>query len=470
MRFPVLAKLGSLALVGVVLCGVLARIQGLVDERGLRQLEAVRGVEQAHAGAQAGLGPLLLRRCTERWPEALPTAGREPVTAERSFELRQLPAQLAIDAATTAEPLHRGLFKVNTWSAHMVLQARFDDRAALRPVAGHAGGQVQCDAPQAVLALSDVRGIRVAQVQLDGAPLAVRPGTAGGKYPHGLQATLPAGVVDGDSGHAPATVRVTLDLVGTSGLAWVPAADQSTWTLRSDWPHPSFGGQFVPAQREVRADGFRASWALSSLATTAAADVSRDVGLCVPAGTTVDGDPLPKGDDCLDTMAVSFIDPVNPYVLSDRATKYALLFIVLTFVAVGLVEVLSGRRVHPVQYGLVGLALSLFFLLLLSLSEHLAFGLAYAAAAAACALLLAFYASAMLGRRAAGAGFGLGVAALYGLLYALLQAEQNALVIGSVMLFAALAAVMTLTRRVDWYALFARLRAQPAESAGQAAR
>jgi inner membrane protein len=461
----VVSKLAALAVVGLVLCGVLARIEGLVDERGQRRDEAVRGVEQAHAGSQAGLGPLLVRRCTERWDETLPTAGREPVVGERSFVLRQLPAQLGVDAATAAEPLYRGLFKVNTWSGHLVLDARFDDRAALRPVAEHPGGRVQCEAPQAMLALSDVRGIRMAQAQLDGVPLAVRPGTPADKYPHGLQAALPADVVDGSAGRAPTTLRVVLDLVGTSGLAWVPAADQLTWTLRSDWPHPSFGGQFVPTRREVRTDGFQATWVLSSLATTAAADVGRDVGLCVPAGAGADGEPVPKGDNCLDTMAVTFIDPVNPYVLSDRATKYALLFIVLTFVAVGLVEVLSGRRVHPVQYGLVGLALSLFFLLLLSLSEHLAFGLAYAVAATACALLLAFYASAMLGRRTAGAGFGAGIAALYGLLYALLQMEQNALVIGSVMLFAALATVMAMTRRVDWYALFGRLRAEPAAAA-----
>ena len=159
---------------------------------------------------------------------------------------------------------------------------------------------------------------------------------------------------------------------------------------------------------------------------------------------------------------VSFIDPVNPYVLTDRATKYALLFIVLTFVCVALTEVLARRRVHPVQYTLVGLALALFYLLLLSLSEHIAFGAAYAAASAACVGLLGFYARHMLGSARAGAAFGAGIALLYGALWSLLQMEQTALVIGSLLLFTMLAAVMVATRRVDWYALFDGLRRVPA--------
>lgn len=121
---------------------------------------------------------------------------------------------------------------------------------------------------------------------------------------------------------------------------------------------------------------------------------------------------------------MSFVDPVNPYPLSDLAIKYGLLFIALTFVAVAMVEVMRRLRVHPIQYLLRGCALSIFFLLLLSLSEHLSFAL-----------------------------FGAGVAGLYGALYALLQMEQTALVIGSVLLFAVLAAVMALTRRIDWYGL-----------------
>jgi inner membrane protein len=314
-----------------------------------------------------------------------------------------------------------------------------------------------------MVALSDVRGVRAATVTADGKPLPVSPGTGAAAYASGLHAQLlPEARVDGEAVVPALAVHVELDLVGTSQLAWVPAADSLRWTLHSDWPHPSFGGQFAPEQREVRPDGFSASWNLSALATTAPADVGRALALCAP-GPVVAAEPADDGsaksDKCLDLMSVAFIDPVNPYVLSDRAVKYDLLFIALTFIAVGLVEVLSGRRVHPVQYLLVGLALSLFFLLLLSLSEHLPFEQAYAAASTACAVLLGTYAASMLGRRVAGALFGLGIALLYGLLYVLLQMEQNALVIGSVMLFAALATVMMLTRRIDWYALFARLRA-----------
>ena len=473
MKFPLLAKMGAIALVGLMLLLVLGRIEGLVQERKGRGEEAARGVEHSHAAAQSVLGPLLERACTEEW-DVVDGAGKDRVvkTASRDFRLQQVPTRLAVDGRTKADPLWRGLFKVNAWVGHFTVAADFASLVPLQPRADHPDGRLKCGAPVLLVALSDVRGVRSATVAADDQALAVEPGTAGSAYTSGLHATLPAARVDGDAAARPLSLHLDLDLIGTSQLAWVPAADSLRWTLASDWPHPSFGGQFAPGQREVRPDGFSATWNLSALATTAPADVARGLALCAPAGVgayDAGDDPTAKSDKCLDLMDVAFIDPVNPYVLSDRAVKYDLLFIALTFIAVALIEVLSGRRVHPVQYLLVGLALSLFFLLLLSLSEHLPFERAYAAAAAACAALLGFYASAMLGRPLSGLLFGLGIALLYGLLYVLLQMEQNALVIGSVMLFVALAVVMTLTRRIDWYALFARLRGPEASAARPAA-
>src|SRR5678810_806597 len=192
---------------------------------------------------------------------------------------------------------------------------------------------------------------------------------------------------------------------------------------------------------------------------------------------------------CVETFGVAFMDPVSPYVLADRATKYGLLFIALTFVGVGAVEVTGipsrfalrssplGRpgglrrlRVHPIQYVLVGSGIAVFFLLLVSLSEHVPFAIAYLAAAAACTALLTFYGSFVLRGSRAGALFGAAIAALYGALYALLQLEQTALLLGSIMLFAVLAGIMVATRRIDWYGLFERMqRAQDGAPAAQAA-
>jgi len=238
--------------------------------------------------------------------------------------------------------------------------------------------------------------------------------------------------------------------------------------LKADWPHPSFGGRFLPTAREVHDDSFSATWNVSSLATTAPNDFLHRMALCAPGGdvdsattaATRTAPAAPAG--CIESFSVAFIDPVNPYSLSDRAIKYGLLFIALTFVAVGMTEVMRRVRVHPIQYLLVGCALSIFFLLLLSLSEHLRFDLSYAIAAAACVLLLGVYARHLLGGARAGAVFAAGVAALYGALYALLQMEQTALVIGSVLLFAVLAGVMWMTRRIDWYRL---LRGESAPAA-----
>lgn len=462
MRFPLLSKTIAIAAVVLLLCLVLGRIDSLVAERSARQAEARRSVEQSMAGAQVVMGPLLARRCSEEWEVATGDGrDRRVSTDKREFTLTSPPQTLAVSGEARADARYRGLFKVNGYAGPIELQARWPSLAELHARAEHANGRVACEAPLLLLSVSDVRGLRSARVQVDGETLAVEPGSGHPDHPHGLHATLPAARAERDG--EPLLAKVAIDLIGTARLSLVPAAGETRWTLHSDWPHPSFGGRFLPATREVDEKGFKANWSVSSLASSAANDLRRGGATACEA--------IPADDDaayriaarvasaagkppaCLDLLSVDFIDPINPYVLTDRATKYALLFIALTFAGVALVEVLARRRVHPVQYALVGMALALFYLLLLSLSEHMGFGAAYAVASSACVALLGFYATHMLGRIASGLAFGAGAALLYGLLWLLLRMEQTALVIGSVMLFAALAAVMTLTRKVDWYAL-----------------
>lgn len=472
MRFPLLSKALSIGAVLGLVSLALMRIGHLVDERQARQAEAVRSVEQSHAGAQTLVGPWLARSCVEEWDTAVGEGrDRKMQTERREWQWRLAPDRLQANGELHSEPRRRGLYTVHAYGATLKAEATWASGAALVPPPGRQGARLHCGPLRVVLSLGDARGVREATLHANGKALTVAAGTDDPQMPRGLQAALP-GDWDGTPGARSSALQVSMQmgLAGTERLAWVPAAGQTEWHLKSDWAHPSFGGRFLPAQHTVTAQGFDAQWKVSALASPAAADLARGSRPC-PAHTADHAYDSPDATRqappaCLDTLSVRLFDPVNPYVLADRAIKYGLLFVVLTFVAVALVEVLAARRVHPVQYLLVGLALSVFFLLLLSLSEHLPFERAYAAAALACALLLATYAASMLGRARAGGLFGAGIAVLYGLLYALLKLEHDALAVGSVALFAALAAVMTATRRIDWYALFdsARGRSQNVSS------
>lgn len=446
--------------VTLLLLVALARIGWLVDERQQRQRAAEAGVAAAQAGPQVVLGPMVQRRCSEQW-EA--TDAKDP-HQRRDFILSALPAQLQVDGTLNQEPRFRGQFKINGYAGTLALQARWTSLAALVPIAQH-NGRLSCDEPRVVVAFSDSRGLRSVSVSRGESKLAIVPGTGHDSYPRGLHAVLAGVALD-----QPLAVSVAVNLVGMTDFGLVPAASSTQVKLRSDWPHPSFGGRFLPVNSRVDESGFEANWEVSELATSALRDVA--LGRALPTLARDDeagAYPLPvapeeKAKTITDTLAFSMIDPVNPYVMSDRAIKYGLMFIVLTFVCVGLLELLSGRRVHPVQYLLVGLAMTLFFLLLLSLSEHLSFALSYALAAGAATGLLAFYGAAMLGAARRGLGFGALIGTLYGALYVLLNMEKTALLIGAVMLFSVLAAVMTLTRRIDWYGLGGRMMNAPGES------
>ena len=446
---PTFSKLAILAVVTLLLCFVLGEIGGLARERQLRQREAAQGIEQSLAGAQVVGAPLLLRDCRERW--TVLQADKKEGVETRAFQLTATASQFKLNGGLTPEVRYRNLFKVNTYLAQLELQAEWSHLAALEPVAEHPGGKLSCGDPWVVFPVSDPRGIRSASLTRGALAVRVQPGAAGAPW------RGPNAVLDGVNLAAPLALTMKLQLVGTQRLGVVPGADEALVTLQSSWPHPSFSGQFLPVERQVSVSGFTARWQVSALASSAAAGML--AGRALPDLSTPDGSPPPYPDaprgksDALDVMAVGLIDPVNPYVMSDRAIKYGLMFIALTFVTVGLTELLTGRRVHPVQYLMVGMALSLFFLLLLSLSEHLSFLLSYLIAASAAAVVLTQYAAAMLGGWGRGLAFGGGIGLLYGALYVLLSREQTALVIGAVLLFAVLAAVMTLTRRLDWYRL-----------------
>jgi inner membrane protein len=428
------ALMGGLIL--LLLIPLLA-IRSVIADRERYREEAVTKVAQSSAGEQRFIAPLRYIPWTREVEVKVRDDDGNTTTQRRreSGRLVQAPTRLRIDGVLTPSQRRVGLFKVPvyTWKAQV--------RAEFAPMAYEVTPGRVYDQPYLVMGISDVRGL-TGEPSLSIDQRNVKLESGGNDLPavlQGLRAQLPA-LPDTASGALPALADVTLDLqlAGTRALSVVPVGDSNQVTLRSSWPHPGFGGQFLPTERQVDPAGFRAQWSLSSLATGAQAQLT--------AGEQPD------------VLRVDLVDPVDVYTQVDRASKYGLLFVVLTFVGFVLLELIKQLRIHPVQYLLVGLALAIFFLLLLSLSEHIAFWQAYLVSAAACIGLQFFYLVGVLGNRILAAGFAALLTTLYGLLYSLLVSEDNALLMGSLLLFGILAAIMWLTRKLDWYELGSQLR------------
>ena len=461
MKHPLFTKLAALAAIGLLLLFGLSMIDNVVRDRVRYRSLTAQSVAESLAGPQTLMGPLIHSACVESWDvETGKGDERRMVEQRREFRLTAMPEQLKLTTGAAMEERARGLHKVNTYNLKAQITAQWGSLAALVPQSTIKDSRMHCGAPIVMMAVGDARGIRTAQFTLGSQALALKPGTFHPAYSRGLHAALPESVRGKADG---LTATLDLELVGTERLSIVPLGGSTEVLMTSSWPHPSFAGRFLPSEREITKAGFSAQWRLSSLATTAQADIAEGKPVCVGGdsggayASARDSDysaaAVPAQGHCADSFSVAFVEPVNPYSLSDRAIKYGVLFIALTFVAVGLFEVMKKLRVHPVQYLLVGSALCSFFLLLVSLSEHLPFGVSYAVAASACVLLLGYYASHILGGLARGIPLAGGIGVLYGLLYVLLQLEQTALVVGAVALFLVLAAVMVLTREVNWYGL-----------------
>lgn len=431
LRFAIMGGLVLLLLIPLLM------IRSVIADRERYRDEAARRVAQSSAGEQRFVGPLRYIPWT-REIEVKVRDGDGSTAVQRRREsgrLVQAPARLRVDGVLMPSERRIGLFKVPvyTWQAQV--------RAEFAPMPYEAAPDRVYGRPYLAWGISDVRGLTgEPSLSLDGRSVALENGSGDlATVSQGLHARLPA-PRDAGSGMLPALADVTMDLrlAGTRALSVVPVGDSNQVALRSSWPRPAFGGEFLPAERQVDAAGFRAQWALSSLATGAQAQLA--------------------GGKPLDALRVDLVDPVDVYTQADRASKYGLLFVLLTFVGFVLLELIKRLRIHPAQYLLVGLALAIFFLLLLSLSEHIPFWQAYVVSAAACIGLQFFYLAGVLRSRALAAGFAALLTALYGVLYSLLASEDNSLLMGSLLLFGILAAVMWLTRRLDWYELGSQLR------------
>lgn len=430
-------KLAAVLALTLAILIPLSLVRDVIHERQRYRAEAVADVVRSYAGAQAFAGPVLTVPYTE-WSTVLEPDAAGTMRSVRKRVTRQwtfFPAHLQVTGPLTPTVRRRGIYEVPLFTWRGDVQAGFDVT-----LPDDAAPELQREVGTPVLSygITDVRGIRgTPRLEVDGRALGLREGH-GVRQAGGLHARLDA---PGDTQRLRIDTRLTLELAGAESLAIVPLGTRNDVRLASSWPHPSFQGR-SPVESRVGDDGFAAQWQLASVAT--------DVQRAYLAGRALQ--PLPAaGEHSLDALGVVLADPVDAYSQADRATKYGLLFVLLTFVGFFMFELIRALPIHPIQYGLVGLAIAIFFLLLVSLSEHVAFGIAYASAALACIGLIAFYLSAVLRSAARGLGFGAMLALLYAALYGLLVSEDNALVLGAGLLFVILAGVMVVTRHVDWY-------------------
>jgi inner membrane protein len=408
----------------------------LLNDRTHRADQVADEISAVVGGPQTFLGPVL------GVPYSVPATDPKQAPTRDVFVIFPVQGDARVDARS--EVRRRSLFKVPVYQADVAFTARFDlaGLAALAPE----GAILDWSRAELLVAASDARGARsdvaltVAGQTLTAAPASVlsqisttdrSDGQAGGLQFFGVPAAAfakPDAVFD-----ASAKMRFS----GAKRLAVLAYGKTTTLTATSDWASPSFDGGFLPdpGKRSIGPQGFTASWSVPFIA--------RGVPAQGPSETL-----SRLGQTAL---GVSFVEPANPYQSVARSLKYALMFVSLVFLAYFLFETLVGKRVHPAQYLLIGLAQVIFYLLLLSIAEQLGFDAGFAIAAAATVGLISAYAGWVFESRRQGLIALIAFSLLYLLIYVLMRLEDFALLVGAVTSFAAIAAVMYFTRRIDWY-------------------
>jgi inner membrane protein len=438
MQKALLIKTAIVLLLAVLINVPLGMMHGLVTERQNRQAQVSTEIANSYADPQFITGPVLVFPYTEEY-----TLPGETRSQRHAGAIALAPHTLTASGTLAAEIKRRSLFEVPVYTLDSLWEGSFAIPERLDAPLYAAHSRVTWGVPYLSLPVSDPRGFASTPLlEMDGLALPLEQGSGLAFLPSGVKSPLAAPARQRAGTHA---FKIGLKLRGTSQLRVIPLADSLSMQLNSNWPHPGFDGRFLPTpeSQHVGADGFRAHWEVSALATNAQARLLQALG-----------DPASCGSGaCLDSFDVRLVNPTNIYHQSERALKYGFLFIGITFFAFFLFEILKRLAVHPAQYALVGLAQAMFFLLLLSLSEHLAFTTAYAIAALACVVLVGYYLGHVMRGAWRGAGFAALLGACYAALYGLLASEDNALLMGSLLLFVLLAVAMLVTRKFNWYGI-----------------
>ncbi|WP_374366934.1 cell envelope integrity protein CreD [Dongia sp.] len=426
--------LGFLILVMLIPLGM---VEGVVQERFARKLDVIAELGEQWGPPQEISAPILIIPYDTEETQLRSDGTTGAVTIRRYANF--LPATSKVILQAAVEKRYRSIYEVPVYAADVAIAAYFDapdfSPWDVEP------GQIRWREASLAIPLPGARALRQISLKLNGAEQEIEAGLLphqpGGK---GLRADL---ALDGPKA---LNIDLAIALNGRDNIHVLPLGGQSEIEVRSAWPHPSFLGARLPATREISPEGFTAKYSVNHLAS---------------------GIPLAwrNGDftlqaTALDMIGISLVEPGDVHQQTERIVKYGLLIVALTFGTIFIVGLMKHDRVHLVQYLLIGAALALFYLLLLSLAEQMPFSRAYAIASAIDIAIVGLYAGITI-RRVLGLVTGLLLAALHAYMFTLLQMENYALLAGTLGLFVLLVAVMVLTRRIDWYAIGNAPEARP---------
>ncbi|MGV3552420.1 cell envelope integrity protein CreD [Rhizobium sp.] len=417
-------------------------VWALVEERAQRAVEVSNRISAGWGGPQVVNGPYLAVPVTVTHRQ---TVNNQLTTTQSTEWVLLMPEELKVDAKLETEARKLSIYSLPVYNAKLSFTGKFG--TDLVQSLGVVNGVPELDRAFLVMSIADITGIRSnADIRIDGGTAQpFQPGMKGMK-------ALRSGYNEYDAGQTYAQIDtginrpVTRDLIekgfvfdmelslnGSTKFSLAPAGQTTTFKAAANWPDPGFEGLFLPETKTIDASGFEANWTVPYLAR----GIDKAVNSYV----------LPLGGNL---MSVNLVEPVKFYQLVSRTLKYSIGFLSLVFFAVFIIELKSGRMVHWVQYVLTGLALIIFYILLLALAEHLGFAIAYGIAAAATTLLIATYVGSVTGSRKSGVSLAVVLGITYGVMYLILREDEYALLAGAIISFVTIAATMYFTRNVDW--------------------
>ena len=404
-------------------------ILGVIKERQHTRDSAIQEVTEKWGKTQNILGPRIIVPYMERWSE-VDNSGHKIARSKTNFATF-LPETLKITGKLDCEIRHRGIYQIPVYKMLLSMNGRFShpdlEQWKVDP------NDILWDQAYLYLTISDTHAVvEMSGISWNDENLEFLPSTGPfGQQGQGIHVKLKDHLVGESFNYS-----FPLVLNGSVGVYFAPFGKQSEITLDSNWAAPSFQGNWIPTERDFKEDGFKVTWKIPSL--------GRNYPQSWQCSTHYED--MIRGSQ----FGVNLIRPVDQYRMSHRSIKYQLLFILLTFASLWLFEVISKTRIHLIQYLLVGAGLCLFYLLEISLAEHIGFMGAYIIASAMIILLITFYSFALLKKITRAGLMGVIMSFLYAFLYTLLMTQDYSLLIGSIALFFILAVIMYLTRNIDW--------------------